>query len=135
MDESARPTSHRLEGGAELDAAVARAVMRWASLGAHLWQDAYGAVYYTGHDPARVFVPHVVFRPSSDTLCATWVEEQMRRVGTHAAYVDALIGELTSDQATLEAHQTGLAVHALLHAVPAQRCRAALQVVERAADA
>lgn len=135
MNDRARTPSSLLEEGAELDAAVAREVMRWASLGAHLWQDAYGAVYYTGHDPARVFVPHMVFRPSSDALHATWVEEQMRRLGTHAAYVDALIGELTPDQATLEAHHAGLAVHALLHAAPAQRCRAALQVVERGADA
>jgi hypothetical protein len=49
----------------ELDAAVARDIMQWQSLGAHLWQDRQtGTVYYTGHDPKRVHVPHTVFQPS-----------------------------------------------------------------------
>jgi hypothetical protein len=66
MNKQARILSSVVEGGPELDAAVARTVMRWRSLGAHLWQDAEGIVYYTGHDPLRVFVPHAVFCPSSD---------------------------------------------------------------------
>jgi hypothetical protein len=66
MDKQARTPHSVLEPGPELDAAVARTVMRWRSLGAHLWQDAEGIVYYTGHDPLRVFVPHAVFCPSSD---------------------------------------------------------------------
>ncbi len=116
----------------ELNAAIARDVMCWASLGAHLWQDAHGAVYYTGHDPERVFVPHVVFNPSSDALYISWVEEQMWHMGKHAAYVDALIQELAADQDTPKAQQTDLAVAALLQASPVQRCRAALKVVRDA---
>jgi hypothetical protein len=94
MDDSARAPRSLLEEGAELDATVAGAVMRWTCVGGHLWRDAYGTVYYTGQDPASVGVPHVVFQPSRDALYATWVEEQLRRVGTHAAYVAALIEEL-----------------------------------------
>ncbi len=112
----------------DLDAAVARAVMGWTSLGAYLWQDAYGAVYFTGHDPARVFVPHTVFHPSTDALHAAWVEDQIARLDTRAAYVDALMGELAPDADPLEAKHRGMGARALLHATPEQRCRAALQV-------
>ena len=66
---------------------------------------------------------------SRDALYATWVEEQLRRVGTHAAYVAALIEELALDAAPRTATPLGVAVHALLDAAPAQRCRAALRVV------
>jgi len=114
--------------GSELNAAIAREVMGWTSLGAHLWQDATGTVYYTGDDPQRVFVPHVVFDPSRDALYAVWVEEQLRRVGRHAAYVAALIAERAPDQAT----PLDPAVQVLLDAAPAQRCRAALKVVRDA---
>ncbi len=129
MDDSARAPRSLLEEGAELDATVAGAVMRWTCVGGHLWRDAYGTVYYTGQDPASVGVPHVVFQPSRDALYATWVEEQLRRVGTHAAYVAALIEELALDAASRTATPLGVAVHALLDAAPAQRCRAALRVV------
>jgi len=98
MDDLARVPRGLLDEGAELDAAVARTVMRWRSLGAHLWQDTEGTVYYTGHDPKRVFVPHVVFHPSSDMRQAMWVEEQMKRVGTRQAYRDALVHEVRVEE-------------------------------------
>ncbi len=142
MDKQARTPSSMLEGGPELDAAVARVVMRWRSLGAHLWQDAEGTVYYTGHDPTRVFVPHTVFRPSSDANQARWVEDQIRRLGTWQAYVDTLIHDLRLEEHTMhEAVAIGypapedaqVVQQALVHATPVQRCRAAVAAVEHAA--
>ncbi len=144
MDEPARPTSHRLEGGAELDAAVARAVMGWTSLGAHLWQDAAGTVYYTGHAPQRVFVPHTVFHPSSDAHQAAWVEEQIGCVGKRQAYLDALLHAVRVEQHVINAaYTTGypapedaqVVQQVLIHATPAQRCRAAVSAVNHVADA
>jgi hypothetical protein len=143
MDKQARILSSVLEGGPELDAAVARVVMHWASLGAHLWQDAEGSVYYTGHDPKRVFVPHAVFCPSSDMGQAAWVEGHIVRLGKRQAYLDALIHELRLEEHVMnEAVVTGYPVpedapvirQALVHATPAQRCRAAVQAVEHAVD-
>jgi hypothetical protein len=143
MDKQARILSSVLEPGPELDAAVARVVMRWASLGAHLWQDAEGTVYYTGHDPQRVFVPHVVFCPSSDMGQAAWVEGQIARLGKRQAYLDALIHELRFEEHVInEAVVTGYPApehapalrQALVHASPVQQCRAAVQAVEHAVD-
>ncbi len=125
----------------ELNAAIARDVMCWASLGAHLWQDAHGAVYYTGHDPERVFVPHVVFNPSSDALHAMWVEEHVGQRGKRQAYIDALIHDLRIEEHTITAAYAGgypapehahVVQQALLQATPTQRCRAALQAVHHA---
>lgn len=142
MDKQARTPSSVLEPGPELDAAVARAVMRWRSLGAHLWQDAEGTVYYTGHDPQRVFVPHTVFRPSSDVVHAMGVEEHLRRLGRWQAYLDALIHERRVEEYGINhAYATGdpapaqapVVQHALLHASPVHRCRAAVAAVDHAA--
>ncbi len=138
MDDLARPRSSVQELDVELDAAVARVVMRWTSLGAHLWQDREGTVYYTGHDSTRVFVPHTVFRPSSDMGQARWVEDQIRRLGTWQTYVDALIHDLRLEEHTMnDAIATGYPApedapvvrQALVHASPAQRCRAAVRAV------
>jgi hypothetical protein len=143
MDKQAGTPSTLFESGPELDAAVARVVMRWTSLGAHLWQDAAGTVYYTGHDPQRVFVPHVVFRPSSDALHVAWVEAQIERLGMWQVYLDALIHELRLEEHTMnEAVATGYPApedarviqHVFVHASPAQRCRAAVAAVEHAAQ-
>jgi hypothetical protein len=143
MDKQARTPYSVLAGGRELDAAVARTVMGWRSLGAHLWQDADGTVYYTGHDPTRVFVPHTVFRPSSDVGQARWVEDQMERVGKWQAYVDMLIHDLRLEEHTMhEAGATGYPApadarmirQALVHAPLVQRCRAAVAAVEHVAD-
>ena len=118
--------------------------MRWTSLGAYLWQDAEGTVYYTGLDPTRVFVPHVVFRPSSDANQARRVEDQIRRLGTWQAYVDALIHDLRLEEHVMhEAGATGypapddapVVQQALMHASSAQRCRAAVAAGNRVADA
>ncbi len=124
---------------AELDAAVARDVMQWQSLGAHLWQDRQtGTVYYTGHDPKRVHVPHTVFQPSRDALQARWVEAHLVNRGLRTAYLDALIHELKLEQHVVEAAlYTGYPsaehappiVRAISDATPAQRCRAAVLVV------
>ncbi len=143
MNEPARTPSSVLEGGPELDAAVARAVMRWRSLGAHLWQDAEGTVYYTGHDPARVFVPHTVFHPSTDMRQARCVEEQIKHLGKRQAYRDALLYELRVEEHVInEAYTSGhpaledapVIRQALVHASPVQRCRAAVEAVEHVAD-
>jgi hypothetical protein len=137
MDKQARTPSNVLEPGPELDAAVAHAVMRWRSLGAHLWQDAEGTVYYTGHDPTRVFVPHTVFRPSSDIGQAIGVEAQIARLGKRQAYLDALLHALRVEEHVINvAYATGYPApedapvvrQALVHATPAQRCRAAVTV-------
>jgi hypothetical protein len=48
MDDPARTASTLLESSPELDAAVARTVMRWRWLGAHLWQDGEGTVFLHG---------------------------------------------------------------------------------------
>jgi hypothetical protein len=144
MDDLARVPHSVLEAGAELDAAVARAVMRWRSLGAHLWQNGEGTVYYTGHDPQRVFVPHVVFRPSSDARQATWVEEQITRLGKRQAYLDALLYEVRLEEHVINAaYVTGypapedapVVQQALVHAAPVQRCRAEVAAGNRVADA
>ncbi len=125
----------------ELNAAVAREVMRWASLGAHLWRDANGAVYYTGHDPQRVFVPHTVFDPSYDLLHARIVEEQIEHLGKRQAYIDALIHDLRIEEHVINAAYAGgypapehahEIQQALLQATPTQRCRAAIQAVHHA---
>jgi hypothetical protein len=143
MNEPTRTPSNVLEAGAELDAAVARAVMRWRSLGAHLWQDAEGTVYYTGHDPTRVFVPHTVFHPSSDVRQIAWVEAQIAHLGKRQAYLDALIHELQFEEHSMnEAVATGYPApedapvirQALVHASLGQRCRAAVVAVEHVAD-
>ena len=75
MNDQAHTSNSVRERGPELDAVVARTVMRWRSLGAHLWQDAEGTVYYTGHDPQRVFVPHTVFHPSTHARQARRFED------------------------------------------------------------
>ncbi len=143
MDKQAGTPDSLLDEGAELDATVARVVMRWRSLGAHLWQNGEGTVYYTGHDPQRVFVPHTVFRPSSDMRQAMGVEAQIERVGKRQVYFDALIHDLRLEEHVMhEAIATGYPMpedalvvqRALVHATPAQRCRAAMQAVERVAD-
>ena len=122
-----------IEPDIELNVTVARDVMRWTALGAHLWQDRQtSTVYYTGHDPKRVFMPHTVFNPSSDPLHAAWVEEQVMRLGKRQTYIDALMYELARDGDTREAEYELLVERALLHAAPTQRCRAALQVVRDA---
>jgi hypothetical protein len=122
-----------IEPDIELNAAVARDVMRWTALGAHLWQDRQtSTVYYTGHDPKRVFIPHTVFNPSSDALHAAWVEEQVMRLGKREAYFDALIYELACGEDTPDVEHRFLVERALLHATSAQRCRAALTVVRDA---
>ncbi len=127
----------------DLDAAVARAVMGWTSLGAHLWQDGEGTVYYTGHDPQRVFVPHTMFHPSSDVRQAMGVEAQIARLGKRQAYRDALLYELRVEEHAINAaYATGYPApedapvvrQALVHASPAQRCRAAVGAVEHVAD-
>ncbi len=142
MDKQAGTPSSLREPGPELDAAVARAVMRWRSLGAQLWQDGDGTVYYTGHDPNRVFVPHVVFRPSSDAGQARWVEEQIRHLGKWQAYFDALLHEVRLEEHGINnAYATGYPTpkdapmirQALVHASPVQRCRAAVVAVEHVA--
>jgi hypothetical protein len=143
MDKQAGTPSTVFEAGPELDAAVARVVMRWRSLGAHLWQDAEGTVYYTGHNPTRVFVPHTVFRPSSDMGQARWVEEQIAHLGKRQAYLDALIHDLRVEEYVMNEaaaldyaapEQAPVVQLALLHASPVQRCRAAMEAVEHAAD-
>jgi hypothetical protein len=126
----------------ELNAAVARDVMRWASLGAHLWQDRQtGTVYYTGHDPTRVFVPHTVFDPSRDGLHARMVEARIERLDKRHAYIDALIHEVGLEEHAINAAYTAgypspehahVVQQALLQATPAQRCQAALQAVRDA---
>ena len=131
-----------IEPDIELNAAVARDVMRWTALGSHLWQDRQtSTVYYTGHDPKRVFIPHTVFNPSSDALHAAWVEEQIWRLRKREAYFDALIQEVGLDEHNVTvAYTTGypapdrapVVQQVLLQATPVQRCRAALQVVRDA---
>jgi hypothetical protein len=125
----------------ERNAAIAHEVMHWISLGAHLWQSADGTVYYTGDDPARVFVPHTVFHPSTDALQAAQVEDQIRREGMWAPYLDTLILEFGAQERTIyETYATSYLApeyapvmqRVLLHATPAQRCRAALTVVRDA---
>ncbi len=87
------PADHH-QPGPELDAAVARDVMRWQPLGAQLWQDRQtGTVYFTGFDPTRVFVPHVVWRPSHNAEQAAVVEQRILRE-QRVAYIDALIAIL-----------------------------------------
>lgn len=54
MNEQARTPHSVLDGGAELDAVVAWAVMGWAALGAHLCQDAEGMVTTRGCPHAGV---------------------------------------------------------------------------------
>jgi hypothetical protein len=85
-----------------------------------------------------VFVPHTVFRPSSDMGQARWVEDQIRRLGTWQTYVDALIHDLRLEEHTMnDAIATGYPApedapvvrQALVHASPAQRCRAAVRAV------
>ncbi len=125
--------------GLELDAAVARDVMRWQPLGAQLWQDRQtGTVYFTGVDPTRVFVPHVVWRPSQDPQQATLVEQRMLREH-RGAYIDALIAILdleidtvmTAMEQGYPAPQEASVVRWALHnATPAQRCQAALNTVK-----
>ncbi len=99
--------------------------------------------FYTGHDPTRVFVPHTVFRPSSDVRQATWVEEHMERLSKRQVYHDALIHDLRLEEHAMhEAIATGYPTpedalvlqQALMHASPVQRCRAALEAVAHAAD-
>jgi hypothetical protein len=89
-----------------------------------------------------VFVPHTVFRPSSDMRHATWVEEQIARLGKRQAYRDALIHDLRLEEHVLhEAVAAGypapeeapVVQRALMHATPVQRCRAAMAVVKHAA--
>ncbi len=128
-----------LEPDIELNATVARDVMRWTALGAHLWQDRQtSTVYYTGHDPQRVFMPHMVFNPSSDPLHAVWIEEQVGRLGKRQAYLAALIREVGLEEPALNAaYTTGYPApeeapvvrQAVHNATPAQRCRAAVAVV------
>jgi hypothetical protein len=125
-----------IEPDSELNAAVARDVMRWTALGAHLWQDRHtGTVYYTGHDPTRVFVPHVVFDPSREALHAALVEHQIEHLGKWQAYLFALVHEVDLEaHAVNQAYATGypspedalVVRQALRQATPAQRCRAAL---------
>jgi hypothetical protein len=112
--------------------------MQWQALGAHLWQDRQtSTVYYTGHDPKRVHVPHTVFQPSRDALQARWVEERVVNRGLRTAYLDALIHELNVEHHVVEAAlHTGYPsaeyappiVRAIIDATPAQRCRAAVNV-------
>lgn len=128
-----------IEPGPELDAAIAREVMRWQSLGAHLWQDREtGTVYFTGFDPKRVFVPHEVWRPSRDALQAALVEQRMLRE-RRIAYIDALIAvvdlEIDTVMAAMEQgypapQHAPVVQRALLNATPAQRCQAALDAVK-----
>ncbi len=122
----------------ELNAAVAHEVMRWMSLGAHLWRDAEGTVYYTGHDPTRVFVPHTVFDPSRDPQQIRMVEAQIDHLDKRQAYLDALVREVNVEDHTLTwAYERGypspahasVVWQAMQQATPAQRCRAALQAV------
>jgi hypothetical protein len=131
-----------IEPDIELNATVARDVMRWTALGAHLWQDRQtSTVYYTGHDPTRVFMPHMVFNPSSDPLHVVWIEEQVERLGKRDAYLDTLIQEVGLDEHDVTmGYTTGYPAPArapvvqqvLLQATPVQRCRAAVQVMRDA---
>ncbi len=117
----------------ELSVAVAREVMGWTSLGAHLWHDRQtDTVYYTGHDPTRVFVPHSVFDPSRDLLHARIVEAQIEHLGKWQAYIDVLVRKVNVEDHTITWAYAHVVQQALLHATPVQRCRAGLQAVRAA---
>ncbi len=128
----------------ELSVAVAREVMGWTSLGAHLWHDRQtDTVYYTGHDPTRVFVPHTVFDPSRDPQQVRIVEEQIEHLGKRQAYIAALIREVELEEHAVNvAYAAGypspeeapVVQQALLHASPTQRSRAAVQAVRDAGN-
>ena len=128
-----------MEPAIELNAAIARDVMHWASLGAHLWRDREsGEVYYTGQDPTRVFVPHTVFQPSSDLSDMRLVEAQITRRGTWQAYMAAVIRELHLEEHVINAaYATGyptpeeapIVRQVLQQATLTQRCRAAWEAL------
>ncbi len=90
------------------------------------------------NDPTRVFVPHTVFHPSNDARQATWVEDQIRRLGKRQAYLDALLYDVRVEEHVInDAYATGYPApenalvvrQVLVHAAPAQRCRAAVRAV------
>ena len=122
-----------MEPGPERNADVARTVMQWMPLGAHLWQDREtGMVYYTGLDPTRAHIPHTVWQPSQTPLQALAVEQHVAKTrGLREAYIAALIQELDLDTETIEAamatgypsaDHASVIIRAILGATPAQRC-------------